>query len=321
MLLRTLITHWTHLFAQSHYSQTTLCLYASRRIFLFSSMILKRNAVPESSSLSSLTTSSFSSISSSSSAQYSLWLVPPDGGPFQSHMRQQIQHYSQTVPGASVAFEPHVTVVGGFACNVEDLDNVIHTLQQGLNGFGRVEMSLQQVEDEPQCYKVKGHAELAWSQALYLPVQDTSSSNDGKNFVALCRLTRKLLQLPSSTVDVDDKNERYLFAPPACEPHLSLCYAHHVPDNAFREARARLQTIMKKDSNNIGNGIKNNPRCSFMAETLALYKTDPASVEGVAQWTELALIDLVCHSSPVGEKQGKGTLTTTTIASTTTTSQ
>jgi hypothetical protein len=39
-------------------------------------------------------------------------------------------------------------------------------------------------------------------------------------------------------------------------------------------------------------GKKDSSPLSFMAESLALYKTDPASIKGVAHWRQVAVIDL-----------------------------
>jgi hypothetical protein len=246
-------------------------------------------------------------------------------------MRQQIAHYSQSVPGASVAFEPHVTVVGGFEWSSRDIDQadnnnnnnnnnhskLVQVLQQGLSDFGRVHMSLLPGKEDEK-FQVKGQpaATACWSQALYLPMQQSD------DFIALCRLTRKLLHLDttastSTTTNGTSCEQDHFFPPPAREPHLSLCYAHDVPESAFCEARQSLQNMMMNNNKAENKNNNNNDPFSFEAETLVLYQTDPASVAGVAQWKELAMIDL-CSRSSSRSSQPPTTTAAATVPTTTT---
>lgn len=105
----------------------------------------------------------------------------------------------------------------------------------------------------------KPESENRWNQALYLPVIDPSDE-----FMNLCRMTRGVLGM--NTVD-------WTFPFPAERPHLSVYYGEEsVPDE-------------KKS-------VSTNGCDHFVAVKAAVWKTDPSSVEGVAQWEELAVIDL-----------------------------
>lgn len=90
----------------------------------------------------------------------------------------------------------------------------------------------------------------SWNQALYYKV----AAN--QEFMNLCIASRELMGLDSS---------HWTFPPPAVCPHISLFYGiNNVPDKS--EARS-LEP--------------------FLAERVALWKTDPSSPEGVNEWKEI----------------------------------
>jgi hypothetical protein len=180
----------------------------------------------------------------------SVWLLPPPHA--RPPIRAHINHLAQ-LPGASVPFEPHVTITGGIHCiSLDEVEKVAAKLQAGLRGFGKVPVKVE--------INAQGHAEQ-WNQALYLPVQASAE------FVELCRATRQIVGLSK------DSAEEFAFPPPAKQPHLSLFYGNQGVPNDHKQSVDGAQ-------------------CSFVAEQVALWITDPSSVEGVAQWKELAVIDL-----------------------------
>ena len=94
-----------------------------------------------------------------------------------------------------------------------------------------------------------------WSQALFLTMEM------GAPFMNLCQKCRMLLGL-----DVED----WRFAPPAGLPHLSLFYGvSNLPDK---------KEVLPVDP--------------FYSYSVALWRTDPSTLESVPNWKEIAVIDL-----------------------------
>lgn len=94
-----------------------------------------------------------------------------------------------------------------------------------------------------------------WSQALFLTMEFSAP------FMNLCQQSRALLGMDT---------ENWMFAAPVHMPHLSLFYGvDDIPE------KKEVQQILP-----------------FPAYTLALWKTDPPTLEGVPKWKEIALIDL-----------------------------
>jgi len=177
-------------------------------------------------------------------AKVSLWLMPPE--PAYSEIASQITKLAQR-EGSSVAFEPHVTIVGGISIqSPEEVGEIAEKLQEGLKGFGEVAVN---VLPEAEGYDDK------WNQALFLPIDPTDK------LLHLCRKSREILELDAVTS---------LFPPPVNRPHISLYYG--------------LENIPGRDE------VTSVP--SFESNRLTLWKTDPATVEGVRCWEKLAVIDI-----------------------------
>jgi hypothetical protein len=95
-----------------------------------------------------------------------------------------------------------------------------------------------------------------WSQALFLTVESSAP------MMNLCVQSRALLGMDT---------EKWRFAPPVNMPHLSLFYGEeaNIPD--------KNEVV---------------PIPSFHSSTLALWSTDPPTLEGVPKWKEIAVIDI-----------------------------
>jgi hypothetical protein len=104
----------------------------------------------------------------------------------------------------------------------------------------------------PVPYSSKGH----WSQGLFL-VMDMAAS-----LMNLCQKSRIILGMDAGS---------WRFAPPAGLPHLSLFYGigSDIPDKKEVE-----------------------PVQPFHSISVALWKTDPSTLEGVPNWKEVAVINL-----------------------------
>ena len=94
-----------------------------------------------------------------------------------------------------------------------------------------------------------------WNQALYLAVEPSAA------LLNLCQKARALLGMDT---------EKWTFPPPAGYPHISMFYGtDNVPE------KSKVQSISP-----------------FHAFRLALWRTDPPSLEGVALWKEVIAFDI-----------------------------
>lgn len=180
----------------------------------------------------------------------SLWLLPPAS--VGNDLRVLIHELS--CEGASVPFEPHVTIVGGIDCQ-DDPAQLCRNLQDALRGkFGNgIDCQVQ-----PKAVSIRSDGgTVQWNQALVAVLDKTPS------MLALVDASRKAFHLPPGPK----------FAPLLQNPHLSLYYGtciDNIPD----------------------------PDCvvvqqSFLATELALWKTEPGTPEGVAEWKEVGRISLI----------------------------
>lgn len=98
-------------------------------------------------------------------------------------------------------------------------------------------------------------AKGVWNQALYFTVETSAS------LMNLCQKARAILGMDT---------ENWTFPAPATYPHLSVFYGiDEIPE------KMEVQAIMP-----------------FHAYTVALWRTDPATLEGVRQWREISVIDI-----------------------------
>jgi hypothetical protein len=98
-------------------------------------------------------------------------------------------------------------------------------------------------------------AKGVWNQALFLVVEPSAA------FMNLCQKARALLGMDT---------ENWTFPAPASYPHISVFYGvDNIPDPS------EVQSVSP-----------------FRAYRLALWRTDPPSLEGVSQWREVTAFDI-----------------------------
>lgn len=187
----------------------------------------------------------------------SLWLMPSSSD--REHLSSVIDKFSQH-KAASAPFQPHVTVVGSIP--VESEEHLKTTLLPDLReGIQKACSSMTCQFPVDPVYKDK------WNQACVLVMEE---SPQFAKLVGLCR-----------EIALEDTSTKNWYPPPLCKPHLSLYYGD--------EGAPSKEEVVKE----IG---AEGPTYSFEAGKVAIWKTDNASVEGVAEWEELAVIDLL----PIG---------------------
>jgi hypothetical protein len=220
----------------------------------------------------------------------SLWLIPPEA--VHKSLVKDITKMSLRYNGlqSSAPFTPHVTVLGSIPCgeSLNDARKIGKTLQKALQGSGPIPCRFRQEpcramyrEDTPmttttmnttsaatnsnssqqQPQLQKTSSSLVWSQAC-ISIMERSVE-----YMALLDRARHALDMPPG---------EWMFPAPACEPHLSKFYGHvEIPHE-----------------------IPTSP--DFVAVEVALWSTNPGTVEGVQGWKEVTRINLLsgsCSSS------------------------
>lgn len=176
-----------------------------------------------------------------------------------------IEKYSKRDPSATVPFPTHVTLVGGFPCR--DLaflkDVILPRLENALKDSPSVTCTfLPEPVFAPQ-----------WNQAAVL-VLDQSTE-----FTKLVQTCREVLsETPTVKVGGDPNKQQLEFPPPLRHPHMSLFYGM----GGVPEAQEIIDDL----------GGPTSLPFSFVGTQVAIWKTYPTTVEGVAQWRELAAIHL-----------------------------
>ena len=199
----------------------------------------------------------------------SLWLLPSPQGKAYHEVANVIERFSIRHPAASVPFAPHVTLIGGISCKNSAFleDALIPKLREALR---------KAPSNVPCHFAAEPSFQPQWNQAAVLVMEQ---SEEFKNVVQICReIVCESLVVASCPKEEDRKPGDFKFPPPLKHPHLSLYYG--------------IEGAPSKEEIVTSLGLRNNSSYSFEATQIAIWKTHPASTEGVAEWKELALFDL-----------------------------
>jgi hypothetical protein len=195
----------------------------------------------------------------------SIWLVPAPQDKVAKGLEDVIAKFAQR-PKSSVAFPPHVTILGGIPVTQDFLDNsIIPNLYKNLQGYKSVACNF---ETEPHFFP-------KWSQAAVMLMDNSTEFTD------LVQETRDSL---IESLNDEARKGNHLdhcpdfasFPPAPGFPHLSLYYGE--------ESVPSREEIM--------NTLPSFP-FSFQGTRVAIWRTDPSSTAGVSQWRQLDAIDLV----------------------------
>jgi Cyclic phosphodiesterase-like protein len=185
----------------------------------------------------------------------SLWLLPPQSVGID--LKVLIQELSMR-DGASVPFEPHVTIVGGIDVFCGDDDHhpaqqLCRDLENVLRGkFGDgIDCRFQ----EKLVSMTRDDGTVQWNQALVAVLDQTPS------LMALVDACRTFFQKPLQSK----------FAPMLRQPHLSLYYG-------------------ADDISDLEHFTFRQP---YIATELALWKTEPGTIDGVSEWSEVGRLHLL----------------------------
>jgi len=225
----------------------------------------------------------------------SLWLIPPGGKASDSTTNVNVG--SSTANNSNNAYErtirvidelsatfggprfvPHITIMGGIHVDSEEEANALSKrLREGLEHFGKVRCNFGDVLREPLC----------WNQALIVEMIPSES------FLKLCRLTRRIL----SNTEQEETGDPDLvaFPPPSEVPHMSLFYGDSPlsdPHDSATNHRDYLSQIFGTNDDGDGDGDGDDKK-SFQSHRVMLWKTEPSSASGVAEWQPLADISLL----------------------------
>lgn len=245
----------------------------------------------------------------------SLWLLPPE--PLFTQLQNQMHVLSVESRGHCPTFLPHVTVLGGMDCNLDDHDDddddddgnsvcnnannivdgvstkkskrnkLLQQFRNNLKGFGSVPchfIPLSQVKDNAD-RKRNGNAITAY---------DRSDDDDGEQmmqwnqcsvmimkrcteFLDLIRLSYRIFEPFLVTPRNGEEAAEGGFKPPLREPHYSFAYGI---DKEIIDDLCR-------------NHIETNVLQDFDSTEAVLMITDPPTLQGArSQWEEIGRIDL-----------------------------
>jgi hypothetical protein len=248
----------------------------------------------------------------------SLWLIPPGGGGEEEtddddnenennnhnhnhnvykSTKDIINELAKEYNGPK--FIPHITIVGGIEVDTEEdaiilskkliygLENSNSNSKSNSNSIFKngIECTFNSIlVEEPSC----------WNQAMIIEMKIS------KSFTKLCKLCRTILNMEQQHGDGSDC---ITFPPPAKVPHMSLYYglSPNVPSSSIIDLSRIFGTTNTTNTTNNNNNNNNNNekqqqkqnnKQSFQSYRVMLWKTDPASVEGVPEWTPIADINL-----------------------------
>ena len=174
--------------------------------------------------------------------------------------------------GASVPFEPHVTIVGGIDVHCGDDDDHHHPSQQQQQQ--QQELLLQRLcrdlENVLRGKFVNG-IDCRVQEKLVSVKRDDGTVQWNQALVAVLDQTPSLLALVDACRTFFQKPLESKFAPMLRQPHLSLYYG--------------IDDISDSDHVTV--------RQPFIATELALWKTEPGTIAGVSEWSELGRLHLL----------------------------
>lgn len=191
----------------------------------------------------------------------SLWLVPPPD------VEQEQQQVIDELAFGGIIFPPHITVIGFVPCPSMEFFNqkVLPSLQTSLATDNNIPCHLRH---EPAF----GHV-VFQAAALLLEEPDTGEPSDA--FTELVQRSRRILSELKLLPPIEEDSP-ISYPGPLGEPHMSLYYGtEEVP------TQQNILDVIPNDC------------FSFNATRVEIWITDPASAQGVLQWQELAVIDLV----------------------------
>ena len=245
--------------------------------FFRSSLLGRSSSVTAKTTGGNFKTTNGESDNGDTSFSISLWLLPSPTDTARKELSNMITTFSERHPGASVPFQPHVTLVGGTKCpSMKFLEErLLPRLREGIQKTNPSIGSGIPCHFEPEpVFKDQ------WNQACVLVMEESLA------FTELVELCREIMAIALADNLSADDLPRDHFPPPLHKPHMSLYYGTEgVPSPD--EIRQNLY-----GDDNPSSSSQSAPHYSFQASQVAVWKTDPASTEGVAQWEELAVIDL-----------------------------
>jgi len=196
---------------------------------------------------------------------FSLWLLPPAS--LRPQLSQQIAKLSlrYTHLGSSAPFVPHVTIVGSIPCDtLRDAVQLGQRLRKGLRHSGPVpcrfnasNQPCKAMYNDDDNNNDNDEPTVVWSQAC-IAIMERSDE-----YMKLLESSRQLLGVAAGGCG------EWMFPAPAREPHYSQYYG----------PRALPRAVAAPPD--------------FVAREASLVCTTPGTVQGVAQWREVARIDLV----------------------------
>jgi hypothetical protein len=190
-------------------------------------------------------------------------------------------------------FIPHTTIIGSIEVDTEeDILLLSQKLKDGLQSESSklkfstgIECTFNTILQEPSC----------WNQAMIIEMKAS------KSFTDLCILCRTIFNM-------EQFEDCITFPPPSKVPHMSLYYGTSPPNvpsssssfidlsRIFGNSTSSSTNTTTNNSNNEDEQQNQNQNqeqsYSFQSYRVMLWKTDPASLEGVPNWIPIVDINL-----------------------------
>ncbi|GFH61807.1 hypothetical protein CTEN210_18283 [Chaetoceros tenuissimus] len=196
----------------------------------------------------------------------SLWLIPPKH--IYKPLEKEIQELAKI--DKTPTFLPHITIASGYveqAVESHKLPQIIQNLKESFSNFGAIPCTFDKDLGIVEGYNQEKQ-EYQWNQSTVAILKRE------QKFMQSIFLARKILfddekgfEARMAMNSFDNVDFQDTFRPPTNEPHLSFAYS--------TKPLARFVKYYPED---------------FESTELALFETDPSSLDGVKNWKEIARI-------------------------------
>lgn len=192
----------------------------------------------------------------------SLWLVPPQH--INEPLEKEIQELAKI--DKTPTFLPHITIASGYVESTK-LPQIIENFNESFSKFGAIPCKFHKDVGIVEGYN-QDKQDYQWNQSTVAILKRE------KKFMQSIFLARKILLEDETDFEARMNMNRFdnfdvqdIFRPPTNEPHLSFAYS----------------------TKPLGSFVKYYPE-DFESTELALFETDPASLDGVKNWKEITRI-------------------------------
>ena len=274
-----------------------------------SQSLLRGKQQQPATSTSTMTSTTEEEFNKKGTMKLSLWLIPPGGEEGEEEIddinnsnknidtiishnvykstKEIIDELAEKYNGPK--FIPHTTIIGSIEVDTEeDILLLSKKLKDGLQSSKSkqlfstgIECTFNTILQEPSC----------WNQAMIIEMKAS------KSFTDLCILCRTIFNM-------EQFEDCITFPPPSKVPHMSLYYGTSPPNvpsssssiidlsKIFGDSTSTNTNTTNSNNEDEQQNQNHKQSYSFQSYRVMLWKTDPASLEGVPNWIPIVDINL-----------------------------